>query len=324
MTELSGSAPSGSTPSGSTPSGTGLSHRLGIGSSLSLIMSSTFAASRGARSAVGPRTLFLKVAPTPKTLIERRAILRTLDKFGQVSMFKRLDQPDNFISLMSAYKPASNAVACSPIKLTVSNINIQPDDHMIHRWTSSNAPTFTTHIEANFNPEEFEVSSATYDPFRPSFLIHIFPSPKWPHKRMIRASPLHGAWARFDGDRAASYVSADLATRIPSGATSKGLQTWDLESLRYSQKRLSYNRRAARRDFAYPGSVPELMRNANKIMKEAGLLGQDDYEADELTNYAAPDGSTPDPVDPRAPGSSSFKSAFGWERRHAVGNPKKP
>lgn len=183
---------------------------------------------------------------------------------------------------MTTAEPAARAVSNSPLRVTISENNLQNDGAMIHRWTSPDASTFKTEIETNSAKEKTAEFSQT-DPNTPSFLVHIFPTRNWPHKRMIQASPLHGPWPRREASRAASYVSADLATRIPSGIAAEGLKTWDLESYEYSHQNLFYRRRISRRDFTYPGAVPELMSNKRRDRKAAGLLARGEFSKDKIS-----------------------------------------
>lgn len=43
-----------------------------------------------AASAVGKRSLFIRVDPAPANLSERRAVLRAIQKYGEIEMFKQL------------------------------------------------------------------------------------------------------------------------------------------------------------------------------------------------------------------------------------------
>ena len=179
---------------------------------------------------------------------------------------------------MATEQHGQQAIESSPLQVEVSNPDLLNDDpFMMRNWMSPKASPILTTVKNNVDPAPLsEESPSSPSPIRPTFIVHIFPG-VWPHKRHIRSSPFHGAWASFDGDRAAPYTSADLGKDIISGVGTDGFKTWDLESLRYSQNARNvrfYQQRVERRDVTYQGAVPELMTKRRKVLREAGLLGK--------------------------------------------------
>ena len=174
---------------------------------------------------------------------------------------------------MTTEKAADAVVTSSPLKVEVTDLQqYDRDPSMIQQWALEKAQppgwSQTKHHDAQ---ADHEIPS--YDPLRPSFIVHVS-KVRWPHKKMICASPLHGAWPRHDGDRAASYVSVDLAQSMPKWVGAEGMRIWDLESLRFSRNKHFMTQRLARRNVMYKGAVPELMSKRRSIIREGGLLAQ--------------------------------------------------
>ncbi|EAQ92403.1 predicted protein [Chaetomium globosum CBS 148.51] len=74
---------------------------------------------------VGPvaanlRTILVKVSPSPVTLSERRAVLGALKKYAEVEVFKKLQEPSHFVSIVAQPQMADNLIANSPLQFDVA------------------------------------------------------------------------------------------------------------------------------------------------------------------------------------------------------------
>lgn len=56
-----------------------------------MAVSTASAAARRLSSGLGARSVYVRVSPSPTSFVERRAVLKTLQTFGKVEVFKKLE-----------------------------------------------------------------------------------------------------------------------------------------------------------------------------------------------------------------------------------------
>ncbi|PQE25612.1 Dimethylglycine oxidase protein [Rutstroemia sp. NJR-2017a BBW] len=136
-----------------------------------------------AAAELASRTVHVKVHPTARTLAERREVLRVLEGFGEVVMFRCLKHhplepiPNSFFGLFASAASVKEIINASPIRYQLtsasspspsSNEN-QPETEL----PPSNPPTQTFSLTLNtttFSHPEHILSLSTnplYHPFRP-------------------------------------------------------------------------------------------------------------------------------------------------------------
>jgi len=188
----------------------------------------TFASSA---SKIASQTVHIKIYPTPQTFSERREVLRVLERYGEVTMFRSLKYDpfapihDAFLSTLSTSTAAENLINASPIRYrlvsttTSTNYDQQPTTGPVgSALGSSPQPSGDTegiisHAEAPSSDHVFELRINTS---------------KFPHETHIQGSPLHGPWTPVSTRRSA--IAADLADRVPQGIGSNALCDWETES----------------------------------------------------------------------------------------------
>ncbi|KAL1836047.1 hypothetical protein VTJ49DRAFT_5632 [Mycothermus thermophilus] len=153
------------------------------------------------------RTVLVKVSPAPTTLSERRAVLHILKKRGQVDMFKKLQDPSHFISIVDTPEMAADLVESSPLEFDYVP---QPRNH---------AP----------RPPAAAATTASLSRGKKTFLVKITEHPNYPHKTRIRESPLYGRWPEHDGAlwHNDSVPKAVLAKELPRDLARRGFADWE-------------------------------------------------------------------------------------------------
>ncbi|KAF2234383.1 hypothetical protein EV356DRAFT_501949 [Viridothelium virens] len=104
-------------------------------------MASVLRQTANAASEIASRAVHIKIWPRPSDLQESREILRVLQRFGEVTMFKtkRYDHlkpaPHTILAMFSHPDSASRLIRESPIKFT-----LEPDGVSDHQFTSELIP----------------------------------------------------------------------------------------------------------------------------------------------------------------------------------------
>ena len=223
---------------------------------------------RSAASALGrfaqkvgdARSLFIRVEPAPTSLAERRAVLRTLQRHGQVEMFKKLHVRVQYLPPLPLPQPPP-IPNCPPAAPQLTGIRCRPaqDDRSFVSIASSlqmarelvlrspmrfelltdkadaarplaGSPGITSPVE----PLEAAAAAETTPPLRretrqlsqKAFVLHIHPHADYRHKTTIRRSPLHGPWPDDDGDARGSLVYYALGEVVPDGPARDALCDW--------------------------------------------------------------------------------------------------
>ncbi|KAI6417973.1 hypothetical protein MCOR20_000028, partial [Pyricularia oryzae] len=114
------------------------------------------------------RTVYLRVQPMPETLAERRAVLRMLQRSGEVQVFKKLRREDSFISIFRSSKDAIELVKRAPIRyeLVVENTGVNlmdsrditptvaPIETMAHGTSDTETPAAQSQQYAELETDE--------------------------------------------------------------------------------------------------------------------------------------------------------------------------
>lgn len=234
------------------------------------------------------RSLFIRVQPPPANLGERRAVLRAIQRYGDVDMFKKLavgpvwpanrvalplsadgclpacaQDSASFVSIASSASMAADLVRRSP--LTVEFIT--------DKFDTAQQPLAPASFTSPIQPIETSAAAAPATETRSgarvshrSFVLGVFPADGYRHKTTIRQSPLHGPWPQAGGDKH-TFVYNALRDVVPDGPGADALCDWqtgrqlsDEPRMERSQEtrgrlahirdRLARRQRAARKDEA--------------------------------------------------------------------------
>ncbi|KAI1423705.1 hypothetical protein F5Y12DRAFT_785871 [Xylaria sp. FL1777] len=183
--------------------------------------------------AIGPRSLFIKCVPAPRSFYERRAVLAALQKSSQqsIQMFKKLQDSSSFVAVTTRPDIASKLIDSSPLERTVVSQDPGSDETLSRSaWTSDD--DVSGPIAAPVNPlptdsaVELTPASAALGLSHKTFILHIFPTnPDYDHKEEVRKNPLRGPWPGTGKNE--TFVSAALRRVIPSGVMAPALRDWE-------------------------------------------------------------------------------------------------
>ncbi|KAL2071127.1 hypothetical protein VTL71DRAFT_12362 [Oculimacula yallundae] len=161
------------------------------------------------------RTVHLKVHPTPRTFAERREVLRVIERFGEVSVFKSLKYDPRraihnaFLAVYNTTSSAQEIVNVSPLRYSLISESLNP--------SSTDAVADTTEGDAAKSIFEIKASVTSFD-------HHLFLTS--PSK-----NPLHGPYIPVS--LKTSYIAASLSNIVPDSNWSEGLLDWDTEKKRW-------------------------------------------------------------------------------------------
>ncbi|RKU49711.1 hypothetical protein DL546_009873 [Coniochaeta pulveracea] len=149
------------------------------------------------------RSMFIRVKPTPRQLSERRAVLRTLQKYGNIEVFQPLIEPGSFLSVATETSTADHLISNSPLRFDLVS------------------PPASAPRDVYALPES---SSNTSD----SFILHIFPSTSQ-HRLQITKSPLYGPWPEEDPAYGStkSFATSTLEKLVPVDIAAQGMADWE-------------------------------------------------------------------------------------------------
>ncbi|KAL8418100.1 hypothetical protein RB594_001645 [Gaeumannomyces avenae] len=205
------------------------------------------------------RSVFIRVHPQPESLSERRAVLRLLQRHGEVEMFKKLRSNNNsFISVMKTSDAAKDLASRSPITYELITDKFAPpgarDVLEITaavepiETTAASDPSFAGNYMRQFYRDLNSSSKGqTVDPGRPtndsknnsssssgggevkvehkSFTLHAFTTERYDHGLAIRVGPLWGRWPEEPVAREMLMFKA-LDESVPSNPGHEGLCDW--------------------------------------------------------------------------------------------------
>ncbi|KAH7399843.1 hypothetical protein BKA64DRAFT_466433 [Cadophora sp. MPI-SDFR-AT-0126] len=168
-----------------------------------------------AARSLGLRTVHLKVLPTPRTFAEQSEVLRVIERFGEVSVFKSLKY--------DPHRPIHNAFL-AVYNSTSSARELQNVSPLRYRLISESTDTSPTEDPVADTPNstifELNASQTTYNHY--AFLN----SP--------RMNPLHGPYVPVS--QKSSYKAASLSKIVPDSNWSEGLVDWDTERSRWQSE----------------------------------------------------------------------------------------
>ncbi|KAL8393010.1 hypothetical protein RB595_002990 [Gaeumannomyces hyphopodioides] len=205
------------------------------------------------------RSVFIRVHPQPESLSERRAVLRLLQRHGEVEMFKKLRSNNNsFISVMKSSDAAKDVASRSPITYElITDKFAPPGARDVLEITSAVEPIETTtaadsSLASNYMRQVYSdlnnsSKGRTVDPGRPtggssssggggeghgrakvehkSFTLHAFTTERYDHGLAIRVGPLWGRWPEEPVAREMLMFKA-LRESVPSNPGHEGLCDW--------------------------------------------------------------------------------------------------
>ncbi|KAI9055519.1 hypothetical protein LZ554_000467 [Drepanopeziza brunnea f. sp. 'monogermtubi'] len=170
-------------------------------------ISSTKMASSAMRT-LASRTLHLKVYPTPETFAERREVLRVIERFGEVAMFKshkydpKKPVHNSFLSVYTLESSAQDLRNVSPVRYRLVAESTEGTDDS----DAETSKVFSLYAsETNYNHNAFLVSP--------------------------RQNPCHGPYGPLP--KRSSYIAHTLKKTVPESNWSEGLVDWDTEKSAY-------------------------------------------------------------------------------------------
>ncbi|KAN0113276.1 hypothetical protein V8E51_006227 [Hyaloscypha variabilis] len=172
------------------------------------------------------RTVFLKLHPSARTFAERREVLRVMERFGEVSMFKsnkyspRTPIPNTFIVLFASAASAQSLINASPIRYRlISSSSTSTPSNPSPSPSTTQSPSPDPSQPPSSSPEETE------NPYQ----LHAYPSIH-NHDQSLTSpllNPLHSPWAPLPPQK--SYIAASLSKNTPSSIMTPGLLDWESE-----------------------------------------------------------------------------------------------
>lgn len=174
--------------------------------------------------ALTARTVHLKLFPTPRTFPERMEVLRVIERFGEVAMFKSLkyeptqNVPNAFFALFTKESSVEDLVNASPIRyrLITERSSANPSDPLIS-LTPEDAEGQVEQEEIMFelgiNTTKFDHTLYISDPY---------------------TNPLQGPYVPVSPNR--SYIAASLEENIPKSLWAAGLRDWETANLRFTNQ----------------------------------------------------------------------------------------
>ncbi|TVY84558.1 hypothetical protein LSUE1_G000743 [Lachnellula suecica] len=175
---------------------------------------------RTARAAdLAKRTIHVKIYPTARTFAERREVLRVLEQFGEVAMFRSLKYrprapvSNAFTTLFNTESAATEALNQSPIRYRLVS---QPSQ------MESMGSTIETPKDSNAEEDkifELHVSTSNFD-----------------HELYLNSpstNPLHGPFVPVSPTR--SYIAGSLDDVIAPSLWAPGLKDWETDGAHSSE-----------------------------------------------------------------------------------------
>ncbi|KAF3058381.1 hypothetical protein GL218_05304 [Daldinia childiae] len=184
------------------------------------------------QTSLSSRTIYLKCVPAPVSFLERRGILRAVQKLTHetVETFKKLEDNSSFVIVTNKPGTATALVNDSPFM----RVLIDQDPN------AASSPSSSWGAEYDIRGS----ITTPVNPYAPSrlltretpalsdlgvsykvFTLHMFAANKtYNHKEAIRKNPLHGPWPSHNARE--TFVSAALHRSIPSGPMAPALRDW--------------------------------------------------------------------------------------------------
>ncbi|RFU25613.1 hypothetical protein B7463_g10729, partial [Scytalidium lignicola] len=193
------------------------------------------------------RTVHVKMTPTPKTFSERREVLRVLERFGKVDVFKGLKYNaaapslNTFITVFEDQTSAEELLRVSPIRYKLishtepTSTSTPEHEHLeAISHTSNSIETVSEDGQDEFHKdlesEDSESVAATTE--EKIFQLTLSPS-SYPHLSILSSplhNPLHGPYTPISPRR--SLLAASLSSSIPPSIYSAGLRDWETDGVK--------------------------------------------------------------------------------------------
>ncbi|KAG9246905.1 hypothetical protein BJ878DRAFT_415989 [Calycina marina] len=163
------------------------------------------------------RTVHIKMYPSARNFQERREVLRVLERFGEVNIFRSLKYhptspvADAFIAIFGADSAATNIINASPVRYRIIN---QSGTSTEISSAADSQPGVTAAPEAKERVFEININKSFHD-----------------HERYIKEQPLYGPWKPVE--TSSSFMAASLAEAIPSSPMTSGLSDWVTAQQKY-------------------------------------------------------------------------------------------
>ncbi|KAH8687780.1 hypothetical protein BGZ60DRAFT_363889 [Tricladium varicosporioides] len=183
------------------------------------------------------RSVHIKMYPTAQTFAERREVLRVLEQFGEVTMFRSLKYlPKNpvanaFLAIFDHPDVAATVINRSPIQYRLTKVvpppskpETSPSDSMGSSMTTSEEPALPV-------PE--------IEPSQKAFELHIS-STNFNHAKHISSSPLYGPFQPITPKE--SYIAASLHNTIPPTIMAAGLRDWETDGNQVRDRRPTHEK----------------------------------------------------------------------------------
>jgi hypothetical protein len=194
----------------------------------------------GNAQGLAARTVHIKIYPTPQAFSERREVLRVLERFGEVTMFRSLkyyprDPVSNaFLALFTSESVAKSAINASPVRYRL--ISSSPQSPSSYSPSTDSSPAQLETESASFSPmqpgtapEEITLDSMPYEEEEKMFQINIS-STTFDHSKFLASpisNPLSGPYKPIAPHN--SMIAASLQRNIPAALWTPGLRDWDTD-----------------------------------------------------------------------------------------------
>ncbi|TVY21657.1 hypothetical protein LARI1_G000720 [Lachnellula arida] len=172
------------------------------------------------------RTVHVKIYPTVRSFAERREVLRVLEQFGEVAMFRSFKYhpstpvPNAFLTLFNTESAAAKALDQSPIRYRLMALSSEPDSASPLASTSASEPTASKPGPEDEKIFELHVSHTIFD-----------------HAKYLNSpatNPLHGPYQ--PASPATSYLASSLDEVIPPSLWAPGLKDWETDGFRLTDR----------------------------------------------------------------------------------------
>jgi len=166
------------------------------------------------------RTVHVKIYPTVRSFAERREVLRVLEQFGEVAMFRSfkyhpsMPVPNAFLTLFNTESAATKALNQSPIRYRLTPLLSEPD-----------ALPLDSTVEEPTAPEDEKI-----------FELHVSTT-IFDHDKYLNSpatNPLHGPYKPIRPNT--SYIASSLDEVIPPSLRAPGLKDWETDGFRLINK----------------------------------------------------------------------------------------
>jgi hypothetical protein len=130
----------------------------------------------------------------------------------------------SFVSVTADKATASTLVGRSPFHYEhVTTGSRGSVSSFLSNWPAGGIATKPQVIPSS--PAAEGRDEASGDVQRRSFVLYVWPSPAFQHRRLIERSPLHGPWPKAPGKD--SFAASTLRAVVPRDIMSDGLSDWE-------------------------------------------------------------------------------------------------